>query len=74
MLHVVPEKAGARAVPLADDAPWRRDLAALDALLQASRAGPSLAEIAALIEDEAPGALPAAARVRIAERLAALLD
>jgi hypothetical protein len=33
----VPNRAGARAVPLADDAPWRGDLAALDALLQASR-------------------------------------
>ncbi|BAR47298.1 MULTISPECIES: hypothetical protein [Methylobacterium] len=75
MLHVVPNRAGARAVPLADDAPWRGDLAALDALLQASRgSSPSRDAIAALIEAEAPGAVPAAARARIAERLAALLD
>ncbi|KTS37971.1 hypothetical protein NS228_13700 [Methylobacterium indicum] len=75
MLHVVPGRTGARAVPLSDDAPWRNDLAALDTLLQASRSrGPSRAEIAALIEAEAPGALSPAARARIAGRLADLMD
>lgn len=72
MLHVVPDEAGATAAPLTEDAPaWRQDLDALNALLQDSRSrGPSIAQIAALIEAEAPGAIPAASRVRIAERLA----
>ncbi|GJD99460.1 hypothetical protein [Methylobacterium isbiliense] len=57
-----------------DEAPWRDDLEALRTLLQDSRgAGPTRAQIAALIEDEAPGALPRRARERIAERLAAAL-
>ncbi|MGX7708598.1 hypothetical protein [Methylobacterium sp. Gmos1] len=74
MLHVVPEHVGAIAAPLSDDAPWQRDLDALDALLQDSRPQrPSRAQIAALIEAEAPGALSAASRARIAERLARIL-
>ncbi|KMO22287.1 hypothetical protein [Methylobacterium platani] len=74
MLHVVPRQVGANAAPLAEDAPWRRDLDDLNALLQDSRSrGPSLAEVAALIEAEAPGALPAASRLRIAARLARIL-
>jgi hypothetical protein len=80
MLHVVPGRAGATAAPLPEDAawhqdpPWRQDLDALNTLLQASRPrGPSRAQIAALIEAEAPGAVPAAARARIAERLARIL-
>jgi len=72
MLHVVPGQVGATAAPLPEDAPsWRQDLDALNALLQDSRSrGPSIAQIAALIEAEAPGALTADSRVRIAERLA----
>ncbi len=74
MLHVVPEHLGADAAPLSEDAPWQRDLDALNALLQDSRPrGPSLARIAALIEAEAPGALSPASRTRIAERLAGIL-
>ncbi|ACA16462.1 hypothetical protein M446_1997 [Methylobacterium sp. 4-46] len=54
--------------------PWRADLEALRRLLQDSRpAEPSRGEIADLIEDEAPGALPRRARERIAERLTATL-
>ncbi|MFH6783245.1 MULTISPECIES: hypothetical protein [Methylobacterium] len=72
MLHVVPVQVGATAATLPEDAPsWRQDLDALKALLQDSRSrGPSIAQIAALIEAEAPGALPAESRVRIAQRLA----
>ncbi|AWN45046.1 hypothetical protein DK419_00795 [Methylobacterium terrae] len=74
MLHVVPGQVGASATPLSEDAPWRRDLDALNALLQDSRPrGPNLAQIAALIEAEAPGALSAASRARIAARLAGIL-
>ncbi|WP_205820840.1 hypothetical protein [Methylobacterium nonmethylotrophicum] len=80
MLHVVPGHAGATAAPLPEDAPWRQDppwrqdLDALNTLLQDSRPrGPSRAQIAALIEAEAPGALSAASRARIAERLAGIL-
>ena len=74
MLHVVPGHAGANAAPLPEDAPWQQDLDALNALLQDSRPrGPSRAQIAALIEAEAPGALSAAARARLAERLATIL-
>ncbi|WP_298953547.1 hypothetical protein [uncultured Methylobacterium sp.] len=55
-------------------APWHRDLAALERLLRASRApAPSPAALAALIEAEAPGALAAATRERLAARLAAYL-
>ncbi|ACL56255.1 hypothetical protein [Methylobacterium nodulans] len=75
----------ARRTPAQDDAsplreefrrpePWREDLEALRSLLQDSRpVEPTRGEIAALIEDEAPGALPRRARERIAERLAATL-
>ncbi|QRE76023.1 hypothetical protein [Methylobacterium aquaticum] len=74
MLHVVPGHAGATATPLPEDAPWQQDLDALNALLQDSRArSPSPAQIAAAIEAEAPGALSAAARARLAERLARIL-
>lgn len=74
MLHVVPGHVGATAAPLPEDAPWQQDLDALNALLQDSRPrGPSRAQIAALIEAEAPGALSAAARARLAERLAGIL-
>ncbi|MGE7418819.1 hypothetical protein [Methylobacterium tarhaniae] len=74
MLHVVPGHVDATAAPLPEEAPWRDDLAALNALLQASRPrGPSPAQIAALIEAEAPGALSAASRARIAERLVGIL-
>ncbi|MFE1597676.1 hypothetical protein [Methylobacterium sp. ID0610] len=60
--------------PAPDAEPWRADLEALRRLLQDSRpAEPSRAQIADLIEDEAPGALPRRARERIAERLAATL-
>lgn len=72
MLHVVPGRVGEIAAPMTENAPsWRRDLDALNALLQDSRArSPSIAQIAALIEAEAPGALTADSRARIAERLA----
>ena len=74
MLHVVPGHVGAAATPLPEDAPWQQDLDALNALLQDSRPrSPSRAQIAALIEAEAPGALSAAARTRLAERLATIL-
>ncbi len=74
MLHVVPGHVGATAAPLPEDAPWQRDLDALNALLQDSRPrGPSRAQIAALIEAEAPGALSAPSRARLAERLVRLL-
>lgn len=74
MLHVVPGHVGATATPLPEDAPWQQDLDALNTLLQDSRPrGPSRAQIAALIEAEAPGALSAAARARLAERLAGIL-
>ncbi len=74
MLHVVPGHVGATAAPLPDDAPWQRDLDALNALLQDSRPRRlSRAQIAALIEAEAPGILSDASRARIAERLARIL-
>ncbi|MCF4128954.1 hypothetical protein [Methylobacterium sp. SyP6R] len=74
MLHVVPGHVGATAAPLPEGAPWQRDLDALNALLQDSRPrGPSRAQIAALIEAEAPGALSAASRARLAGRLADIL-
>jgi hypothetical protein len=74
MLHVVPGHVGATATPLQEGAPWQSDLDALNALLQDSRPRvPSRAQIAALIEAEAPGALSAASRARIAERLADIL-
>jgi hypothetical protein len=80
MFHVVPGHVGATAAPLPGDAPWgqeqpwRNDLEALNALLQDSRPRRlSRAQIAALIEAEAPGALSDAARARIAERLARIL-
>lgn len=74
MLHVVPEYVDVTVDPLPEDAPWRRDLDALNAILQDSRPrGPSRSQIAALIEAEAPGALSAVARARLADRLAGLL-
>ena len=74
MLHVVPGHAGTTAAALPEDAPWQQDLDALNALLQDSRPrSPSRAEIAALIESEAPGALSAASRARLAARLATIL-
>ncbi|WP_407521137.1 hypothetical protein [Methylobacterium oryzisoli] len=82
MLCTIQSAPAAPRLAAQDPAPWRDDLEALRALLQDSRdaesgpmraAGPTRAQIAALIEDEAPGALPRRARERIAERLAAAL-
>ncbi|MGY2051016.1 hypothetical protein [Methylobacterium sp. JK268] len=60
--------------PIPGAEPWREDLEALRHLLQDSRpAEPTPREIMALIEDEAPGALPRPTRARIAARLAAVV-
>ncbi|GJD50630.1 hypothetical protein OPKNFCMD_3373 [Methylobacterium crusticola] len=74
MLHAIQARHRDAAAPGRDEAPWRGDLEDLRTLLQDSRPrGPSRAQIAALIEAEAPGALSRTSRERIAERLARVL-
>ncbi|MEH3146040.1 MAG: hypothetical protein PGN34_11985 [Methylobacterium frigidaeris] len=73
MLHLVRSD---RVPPqdIAGDAPWHRDLDALERLLRASRPTvPSRDALAALIEAEVPGALPPVMRDRLAARLAGYL-
>lgn len=73
MLHVVPGHVGATAAPLPEGAPWQRIRCPERAPAGFRPRGPSRAQIAALIEAEAPGALSAASRARLAGRLADIL-